>query len=352
VDDVVTVASVPANHVYVRHLGRAGDRVRRLEDPRPAADSPPGVWWPPRMLDARWVDRHAGAFDVFHVHFGFDAVTPRDLADLVAALRDHGKPLVYTVHDLRNPHHREPELHNAQIDVLIRAADELITLTNGAADEVARRWGRRPVVLPHPHVVDDPWRSRPREHREEFVVGVHAKSLRASMSPGPVIAGLADIVREIPGGRLRVNIHRDVFTPGTANHDAELVAALTGYADRGELDLRVHDCFTDDELWEYFLGLDVSVLPYRFGTHSGWLEACHDLGTVVVVPQVGYMAEQRPCLTYRPGDRRSLRRAVLHAFRDRPTWRAAAHDRERERDRLAAAHRRLYERSLNGRRGS
>ena len=34
----------------------------------------------------------------------------------------------------------------------------------------------------------------------------------------------------------------------------------------------------DDELWDYLQSLDVSVLPYRFGTHSGWLEACHDLG--------------------------------------------------------------------------
>jgi len=54
----------------------------------------------------------------------------------------------------------------------------------------------------------------------------------------------------------------------------------------------------DAELWTYLAGLDVSVLPYRFGTHSGWLEACRDLGTTVIVPSCGYFAEQGPVVTY------------------------------------------------------
>ena len=47
--------------------------------------------------------------------------------------------------------------------------------------------------------------------------------------------------------------------------------------------------FTDDELWDYLSSLDLCVLPYRFGTHSGWLEACVDLGTGVLVPNVGHL---------------------------------------------------------------
>ena len=39
------------------------------------------------------------------------------------ALAEHRKPLVLTVHDLRNPHHGEPELHDAQLGVLVSAAD-------------------------------------------------------------------------------------------------------------------------------------------------------------------------------------------------------------------------------------
>ena len=43
-----------------------------------------------------------------------------------------------------------------------------------------------------------------------------------------------------------------------------------------------------------------SVLPYRFGTHSGWLEACYDLGTAVVAPTCGFYAEQQPLPVLRP----------------------------------------------------
>ena len=103
------------------------------------------------MLDAAWVEDHD--FDVFHLHFGFDARSPADLDELVAALRRRGKPLVFTVHDLRNPHHLDREAHDRHLDVLVPAADALITLTQGAAAEIRARWGREAVVVPHPHVV-------------------------------------------------------------------------------------------------------------------------------------------------------------------------------------------------------
>ena len=182
----IRVASVPSGHVYVRHLAAdGGDGVERLPDPRPGTNIPDAQWWPPRMLESAWVHEHAGEFDLMHVHFGFDASSPEGLADLVAALREESKPLVLTVHDLRNPHHLEPGLHDAQLGVLVAAADALVTLTPGAAAEIRRRWGREAKVLPHPHVVEEPTLSRPRPRHDGFVIGVHAKSLRASMDPLP-----------------------------------------------------------------------------------------------------------------------------------------------------------------------
>ncbi len=71
------------------------------------------------MLDARWVERHREEFDIAHVHFGFDAVDPGDLSAFVDTLHAQGKPLVYTAHDLRNPHHAIPHAHQAHLDVLI-----------------------------------------------------------------------------------------------------------------------------------------------------------------------------------------------------------------------------------------
>jgi hypothetical protein len=347
--EVLRVASVPESHVYVRHIGVPGDGVVRLDDPPPDAAAPEGVWWPPSMLAPDWIQRNAHEFDVFHLHFGFDAKTPEDLADVVGALREAGKPFLYTVHDLRNPHHRDPRLHDEQLDVLVPAADELVTLTPGAAAEIHERWGRSATVVPHPFVVDEPWRSARRTARDEFVVGVHAKSLRANMNPGPVIDALRRILEPMSGTRLRVDVHTDVFAPGSANHDPELVTSLEAAACEGAIDLRVHDCFSDAALWRYFLDLDVSVLPYRFGTHSGWLEACHDLGTTVIAPEVGYFASQRPCFTYRVDERgpeyTSLEQA-LRSARDSPSRRADPAERDREREVIARVHKGLYDRLL------
>ena len=102
----VLVASVPANHVYVHHLAaERDDGVRRLPDPSPddPRRSAQEVWWPPVMLDPAWIDD--ADFDVFHLQFGFDAWEPDRLEQVVAALRRRRQPMVYTVHDLRNPHH-------------------------------------------------------------------------------------------------------------------------------------------------------------------------------------------------------------------------------------------------------
>jgi hypothetical protein len=349
----VRVASVPAEHVYVRHLGAPDgtDRVTRLPDPVPDEPSPaPGQWWPPRMLSPAWVREHRAEFDVMHVQFGFDAQSARALAALVAELRRWDKGLVYTAHDLRNPHHVDRRAHDEHLDVLIPAADEVVTLTPGAAAEIRHRWGRQPIVLPHPHVIEFE-RFRPRrDDGDAWTVGVHAKSVRASMAPLPVIAALAEVVQQLPGAVLQVNVHHDVADANGARHDPVLMRWLHEAESAGVLGLVVHDCFDDEELWQYLESLDLSVLPYRFGTHSGWLEACFDLGTAVLAPTCGYFAQQRPCLTYRHDesglDVPSLQAAVRTAYEQRPQWRASLADRRQERKELAAAHRGIYDAAL------
>ena len=335
----VRIASVPSGHVYVRHLSypdggepAGGDPVRRLPDP-PVPGAPPGQWWPPPMLRPGWVTAHAGEFDVFHLHFGFDDCSPSRLRGLVAELRGTGKPLVLTVHDLRNPHHDDPAAHAAALDVLVASADAVLTLTPGAAAEIAARWGREAVVVAHPHVVEPARAARPRPPRTGFVVGLHAKGVRANADPVPVARILAAAVAELPGASLRIDAHDDPRGRAVA-------AALPG------LDVRVHPEFTDDELWDYLSGLDLSVLPYRFGTHSGWLEACYDLGTAVLAPDRGFYAQQAPCLQYRRGehgpDAASLTAALHIAHATRPAWRAAPTARAAQRVDIAAEHTRVY----------
>jgi hypothetical protein len=162
-----------------------------------------------------------------------------------------------------------------------------------------------------------------------------------------VAAALAEAVGALPGARLQIDIHHEVFRPDAHCYAPEVGAGLRHLAaNHDAVELREHDYFTDDELWDYLTSLDVSVLPYRFGTHSGWLEACRDVGTAVVAPSCGYYADQGPVQTYGLDedvfDEPSLHHAVRRAVEsDTPTLTVA--ERERQRLEVAVAHRQLYE---------
>ena len=352
------VASVPQSHIYVRHLSHpAGcDSVVRLPDPIPTDQrTVPGGWWPPLMLNPSWIEQHHNEFDVFHVHFGFDAIGPDALADVVQALKMYDKPLVYTVHDLRNPHHPDPAAHTEQQDVLVPAAHALITLTPGAAEIIEHRWGRRALVAPHPHVLPSARIEAPRAPSERFVVAVHVKSLRANMDPLLVLNTLASTVAELPDAVLQINIHDEIFDVDNHWFAPRAGAALIAFDRFAHVDVRVHPYFSEDQLWDYLSAVNVSVLPYRFGTHSGWLEACFDLGTAVIAPSCGFYAEQHPCgvftCTDYTFDADSLEIAVraehTRWLRGSPVPRADWGARRAERIHLAQAHQELYEEVLS-----
>ena len=285
----------------------ADDGVERLPDPDPddPRRSAEQRWWPPVMLRPDWAE--TADIDVFHVQFGFDTCTPDGLRELVGVLRRRGIPLVVTVHDLRNPHHADRREHDAQLDVLVpvrgRGRDPDARCRRRDRPAVGGRGARRAAPArrrssARPAPCGSARRTGP------WTVGLHVKSLRASMDPLAILPTLVEQVRAMPDARLLVNGHRDVLDDGGSRRDAGLASYLRDAERRGDLELHVHDYLSDDELWDYLAGLDVSVLPYRFGTHSGWLEACRDLGTTVVVPDCGYFADQGPVLTYAMGEDR------------------------------------------------
>jgi hypothetical protein len=247
------------------------------------------------MLAPGWVDANHDRFDLFHVHFGFDACDPGDLRRLGAALERYRKPMVVTVHDLENPHHDDQQLHRTQLAALLAHADEVLTLTPGAAREIGRLFGRAATPVAHPHIVPFDRMPEPEPHPPGRAVtaGLHLKSLRRNMNALPVLDEMVETADDSSGQlRIRVDIHRDAWQGRVAGASAPLLSRLRTLAGKGLLQLRVHDFFTDAEFFDYIEGLDVSVLPYAFGTHSGWLEACRDLGTEVVAPACGFYAQQ------------------------------------------------------------
>ena len=83
------------------------------------------------------------------------------------------------------------------------------------------------------------------------------------------------------------------------------------------------------------------MLPYRFGTHSGWLEACVDLGTGVLVPVTGHYADQHGHPVYGPGVD-GLADAVRSIYAGRCRARPTAPDRRQQRRQIALSHERMY----------
>ncbi|MBJ7336942.1 hypothetical protein [Mycolicibacterium sp.] len=318
---------MPSGHPYVESISDP-TRVRVLPDPVPRTCTLPGQWWPPRFLESDFLSRQLGSFDVMHVHFGFEEFAVEQLRDVVDVLHRARVPLVLTVHDLHNPHFADPARHLSQLDVLVPAATEVITLTRGAASVILDRWGRDAVVLPHPHVLPLESVGAARTARRVPVIGVHGKSLRASVQPWPILDALLDGDR--PDALVRFDLDAECLSTAGVS-----TARLAAYR-RAGADVRVHARFTDAELTAYLYDVDVVVLPYRFGTHSGWLEACYDAGTTVVSPSFGFFAEQHPGPVFDYGpeglDAAGLRRAVTLGL-ESPRSDGGDHDKRRQRAR-------------------
>jgi hypothetical protein len=343
------VASIPSAHPYVRHT-LAGSGAELLADPPPPGASD-GRWWPPVMCDAAWVRAQHDRFDVMHVHFGTESYSTAHLRSFVRALRATGRPLVYTLHDLENPQLTDQAPHLEHLDVLVPAADQVVTLTEGAAATIWRRWGRVAEVVPHPHVLAFDAELPAGRPSDAFVLGIHLRDIRPSIDAVRAVATLLDAVDRLRAQGVpavgRVQVNERVRDEAARDQVAALVSAHPA------AELRRTERLGDAALARSIADLDVAVLPYRSGTHSGWVELCWDLGVPVAGPRVGHASEQHPedFAVFDAGDGDALARAVQRLLgAPRPgTPARAARLAERRRERIAgaaaiaAAHTRLYD---------
>lgn len=338
------IASVPAGHPYVAHL--AGPGVERLPDPRPPG-APPGQWWPPEMLRAAWIRAHADAFDLLHLHFGAESFTPAGLADTLGALRAARRPFVLTVHDLEHPQLADPARHEAQLELLVPAADTLITLTEGAAEEIERRWGRRPTVVAHPHLFPLEAPFPPDPSRSVPVLGLHLRDLRPSIDGPGATRTLLAAAALLQEATVRVFLH------DRARDEAARAAVRALCAEAPAAELVEAPRPDDAALAAELAGLSVSVLPYRHGTHSGWVELCWDLAVPVAAPRIGQLDAQHPdpgfLQSFTVGDAPELAEALrpLLGRRDRErVQRERRVARRVQQEEIAAAHLDLYRAAL------
>lgn len=368
------VRQIPAAHAYVEHLlpveGDDEGPVRHLSDP-PVPGADPGQWWPHPALEPTWVREHADEQDLVHLHFGTEGRTTAALASWIGTLRRCGLPLVHTVHDLDHPHLRDQRRHAEHLDLLVQHADGLLTLTEGAADVVQARHGRRPLVVPHPHVVPlarmgmpSPGPAAPAASSGSsgaapvLRVGMHLKSLRTNLAPLTVLPALVEAVGVLRdrGVRAILEVRAHPEVPAIRSGEGRAVARWLHTVQEQEprgVEVVVEPRLDDAQLWDYLEGLDVSVLPYAWGTHSGWVEACRDLGTWVLAPEVGHLAEQGGVLTWGPaGVEPDVDRLVtlLQQAVQEPAEPLSVAQRCAERDRGAQVHAEVYRRVLAGER--
>ncbi|MET0352402.1 MAG: hypothetical protein ABW038_00455 [Plantibacter flavus] len=306
----IRVVSIPAAHPYVGRVS-ASPEIDVLDDP-PVEGAPSGVWWPPVALDPSWIRDHAADADLLHIHFGTESFPPGHVTACLEAAHEVGWSVVYTVHDLEHPQLEHQGAYGAQLDELVRGADALVTLTPGAAEGIRERWGREAMVIAHPSLLSDDVDVPLVLPSAGFRVGVHLKDLRPNVDAVGVVTTLIDAVE-----RLRRR-GADVVAEIRMHHvvrDPEARDAVRRLVGRSEAALLIeHERLDDLGLAIALSRLDVCLLPYRHGTHSGWLELCWDLGVSVAVPSgIGAYLEQHPDDTvsaYDLGDGASLERAV------------------------------------------
>ena len=289
------VTAIPAGHPYVEAVtcGVADLRPDPIVDP-----DEPDRWWPHPYLEPGRGAAAAEGADVVHVHFGFEHRNADQLADFADEVRAGGAKLVVTVHDLACPHVTDQAAYRRALGVLVRRADAVATLTDSAADECEARFGVRPRVIPHPPIVAaGRARALMAQVPRRADVALSYKNVRANVVDDPRLPrALAAALARVPGARLRIHVFPEVLDPDDARHRPALAGALRELDDdpalTGSVLLDVSGAKDDDELHRELAGCAAAVLPYAFGTHSGWLEMCRDLGVRVIAPRAGHYAGQ------------------------------------------------------------
>lgn len=284
-------------------------------------------------MTAGWIDDHVEDFDVLHVHFGLESFSPGDLADALDAVQRRGRPVVYTVHDLDNPQLVDQGDYHALLDVIVPAADRLLTLTDSAAAEIERRWGRRSLVLPHPTLIEDV----PSGHGgadDVIRVGMHLRDLRPNIDGERAVQAAAAAAGLLSSTGLKVEI--EVLLSERVR-DGEAAGRVVVAATHPAVRVRRVPRLSDTEVEGWLAGLDLFVVPYRHGTHSGWVELCYDLGVRVAGTDVGHIRSQHPedFSVVDLDDPQTLADAVAAAAEARAALSRSTLIAERRRERLA-----------------
>lgn len=329
-------------------------RVTRLADP-PVPGAPAEQWWPPVAMTAQWLSENAHEYDLLHVHFGLESFTPDELRAGLDAARLAGRPVIFTVHDLDNPQIVDQEPYRELLDVIVPSADHLITLTPSAAAEIEHRWRRTSTVLAHPTLLERTAADSRGSGADAVRVGIALRDLRPNIDAESAVRAAVRAARLLDAAGQAVEI--EVLMNDRVRDDRAAERVIDAADGHAAVRVRRAPYLSDAEIEEWLGGLDLFVLPYRHGTHSGWVELCYDLGVPVAGVDVGHIRSQHPSEFYviDLDDPRTLAAAVSWAQRvQEPSSSKATRlmnrraEREEQRREIRQAHARLYADAVAG----
>ncbi len=299
--DAVVLAAHPDRHPYV-------DAVRPASSAGVSTVEMGSTFWDVEALVGRDVD-------VVHLHFGFEPVPLTELDAWIAALGDAGIALVHTVHDLANPHLVDQHGFLRQVASIVTASDALLTITPGAAQEVRRRFGRNARVVGHPPIFSH----CPGPHEDRPVaVTINLGQLRPNLD--------LDVVERVVGavtGTGGAVVH--VRAEAVARSGAPVRAQLDRIAATDGVDLRIGGHLSDEQLEDTLRSARVALLAYRWGTHSGMVEAALDCGAAPLASRCGHYGDQGAVLYDDPASAAAaaLRLSADHGPLTSPAQRSA-----------------------------
>lgn len=314
----------------------------------------------PRDLTLAWLLNHRpwDWFDVVHLHH-LDYEPISRLTSVLAECRRAAKRVVFTAHDV-TPVFGARVTHHRRLRVLAEHGVPFVCLTAAAESEVRRRFGARITLIPHGYVVEPSTTvrtvPRPAGPTRFLLYG----SLRANRDVELVLHcwRFARHLRD-------TSLHLLLRAPSRAGlaEDAAAWRAIREHSADPRLLVDVLPFPSDDDVTDGLMGADCLVLPYRWASHSGQLEAAFDTGLLPVAARTGFLSEQvelhgdlvgEPVwFDWADGAEYDHGARLLTAMQEAHTviqqsWHAPdpsgfAEHRRREHDRIIAAHHNVYE---------
>ena len=345
----IEVLHIPCNVPYIQKLHEPGC-IKIVN----TFNTPSFAWLNKQARNSMWFS----TFDVCHIHFGFEFEPIEVVQTALDLLKERGKPIVFTIHELSSVHGVTGEVYQQYMAMICDYATSYITLSEGAKHEFQDVYGTNlPVsVTPHGRVsICSHEGGRLRSKKTVLMYGSLRKNRNILTTFINVALASADKwnLRWITKPFTDMQLQDPALQVVIKLHDGSSASIETTLP------------MSDSEMVQMVAGADVLVLPYLEAGHSGQLELAFDCGTPVVSAKVGFLYDQTKFwpekfrsnvnfVDWSDGKRWLYQQRIVSAVRQ--VVNADRHDRmileriifrESEHKKIIRAHRRIYEEALS-----